>query len=341
MFVLQIATTKGRGGIVTAMCHYARMFDACGIAHAAIYRGPATDVLAREGVELIEAPALHSPLAPLLGRAMAAKLKARGAPMLALVHSDLALGSVRRLWPQAISVTPCHSDKFRRKRNADLVITLNPAQQQAAESALAGSRARAVLLGNPYVAPTAQAAESDAPPRLVFCGRFIDTKDPTILLRAAAQLKQAPKLCFIGAGPLEASLKQAAAASGLDVSFPGWLAAPFEAIGVNDILVSPSSWEGLPYMIQEALDRGVSVVAADNAGNRHGLGDGAYGALFPAGDAAGLTAVLERVLADPAALRTQAQAGQRALRQRYGAEPFWRALSAELAPFIEPGRAHV
>ncbi|MGQ0534219.1 MAG: glycosyltransferase family 4 protein [Caulobacteraceae bacterium] len=347
MFVLQIATTKGRGGIVTAMSHYARMFKASGVRHAAIYRGPATEALRAEGIDLVDAPPLNSPFAPLLSRMGGLlpeiRTRAGGEPMLALVHSDLSLSAVRQLWPAAVAAAPCHSDKFKRKREADLVITLNPVQQERAASALAGSRARPVLLGNPYVPTPAEESllRLAAAPRLVFCGRFIETKDPMILLKAAAQMRPAPSLCFIGAGPLEAELRQAASVSTLDVTFPGWLSQPFESFTERDILVSPSSWEGLPYMVQEALSRGVSVIAADNAGNRFALGDGAYGALFPPGDAGALARQMEAALADPDDLRARAAQGRLAVGARYGAAPFWRALSDAVSPLMEAGRVHV
>jgi hypothetical protein len=65
--------------------------------------------------------------------------------------------------------------------------------------------------------------------------------------------------------------------------------------------------------------------------HRDVLGEGAYGLLFPVGDAEALKALLERASGRPDELRAKADAGRDALMARYGAVPFWQALSAEIA----------
>jgi GalNAc-alpha-(1->4)-GalNAc-alpha-(1->3)-diNAcBac-PP-undecaprenol alpha-1,4-N-acetyl-D-galactosaminyltransferase len=124
--------------------------------------------------------------------------------------------------------------------------------------------------------------------------------------------------------------RAAAAASQLDVEFVGWQSAPFSQFHRGDILVLPSHWEGLPYLLQEALDHGVPAIASDVAGNRTALGDGEFGHLYRLGDDGALTAALAEALANLDALRAKAEKGRAALRPRYGAAAFWRALSAEL-----------
>lgn len=333
MFVLQVAVVKGRGGIATAVAHYERMFRAVGVRSAVLFRGPSIDTLRAEGVDVIDAPALlTSPLgaAPFaLGDLRAQILRRAGAePLLVLVHSDLALGALKSLFANGLFATPCHSDKFKRKRGADLIVTLNGAQTELASAALPGPRV--AQLGNPYVVTPSAPPSMEGAPRLNFVARFIPTKDPLTLIRAVATLKTRPQLRFIGAGDLEPEMRAALASAGVDADFAGWLSAPFAAFHRNDILVLPSNWEGLPYLLQEALDHGAPVIAADNAGNRAALADGAYGALFPIGDAEALAAAIEGALADLDALRAKAEKGRAALHARYGAEPFWAALKAEL-----------
>ena len=333
MFVLQVAVVKGRGGIATAVAHYERMFRAIGVSSAVVFRGPSIDTLRAEGVDVVEAPALlTSPLgaAPLLlnGLRDTVRRSAGGQPMLALVHSDLALGALKSLFPDALFATPCHSDKFKRKRGADLIITLNQAQTELARAALPG--ARVAQLGNPYVTTPNAPPSSNGPPRLNFVARFIPTKDPLTLIRAIAQLKTRPQLRFIGAGELEPEMRATLASAGVEAEFAGWLSTPFAHFHRNDILVLPSMWEGLPYLLQEALDHSVPIIAADNAGNRAALADGAYGALFPVGDAEALAQAVEAALTDLDALRAKAEKGRAALYARYAAAPFWAALKAEL-----------
>lgn len=335
MFVVQAAIVKGRGGIATAVAHYERMFRAVGVRSVVVFRGPSAESLRADGVDLLDAPdLLTSPLGgalPLFGDLRRAiEARARDERILAIVHSDLALPSLRRLFPEAKFATPCHSDKFKRKARADLVITLNQTQHDLALAALPG--ARCALLGNPYVASPPEPSSEHGAPRLNFVARFTSTKDPLTLLKAASLLRTAPapELRFIGAGELEADVKAAAAESGVKASFPGWLSAPFSAFHRSDVLVLPSHWEGLPYLLQEALDHGVPIVASANAGNKTALADGEFGALFPVGDASALAQVLDAALADLDGLRAKAEKGRQALRARYGADQFWRNLTVAL-----------
>lgn len=334
MFVLQAAVVKGRGGIATAVTHYERMARAVGVRSAVLFSGPSSEALQEQGFDLIAAPPLvTSPLAgalPVLRPLQGAVQDRAGAEeLLAIVHSDRTLPALRRLFPRARFVTPCHSDKFKHKARADLVVTLNPAQHALAQAALPG--ARIAQLGNPYVAPAPAPLGEGGDIRFNFVGRFTPTKDPETLLRAAAG-SGAPNLAcrFIGLGELERSLRDAAAALSANASFPGWLSAPFSEFHAKDVLVLPSKWEGLPYLLQEALDHGVPIIAADNAGNRAALADGAYGALFPVGDAAALAQVMRAALADLDALKRAAEKGRAALHSRYGAPAFWDRLQRAL-----------
>jgi glycosyltransferase involved in cell wall biosynthesis len=130
-----------------------------------------------------------------------------------------------------------------------------------------------------------------------------------------------------------------AAQSGVAASFPGWRTEPFADFHRGDILALPSQWEGLPYLLQEALDRAIPIVASDAPGNRTALGDGAYGAVFPFGDAAALARALDGVIGQLDAARAKAEKGRAALHARYGAVPFWRALERELEAIGEARHA--
>lgn len=334
-FLLQAALVKGQGGIATALLHYARMCAQLGIPSASIFRGPSAPALRAAGVELIEPPRMLTwPLAAgaeFLGHRLRTEVlrRAGGREVVVIVHSDRVLTALAAMLPFATFVTPCHSDKFRRKAGADLVLTLNAAQHDAARAAL--PHTPVALLGNPYVAPPAPAPADARAPRLNFIGRFVTVKAPAQLLEALRHLRgAAPAVRFIGAGPLDPALRAAAAASKAQVSFSGWTAKPFSDFHRNDIVVSPSHWEGLPYLLQEALDHGAPVIASDISGNRQALGDGAYGALYATGDVGALAAAIDAALSDLDALRAKAEKGRAALHARYGAEAFWRALSREL-----------
>ena len=59
-------------------------------------------------------------------------------------------------------------------------------------------------------------------------------------------------------------------------------------------LVAPSRWEGMPYLLLEAVARGHSVIASDCPGNRDVLKDYAAAELFPVCDVTRLAALLVR-----------------------------------------------
>lgn len=336
MFVLQVAIVRGWGGITTAALNYARMLRAVGIDSAAAFRGPASAKLSDEGFDIIEAPILlTSPLAslPFALHDFSRRVlrRATGRPLMLIVHSDLALTPLRRLFPEACIVTPCHSDKFRRKRPADLIVTLNPAQHELVRRGW--PEARVALLGNPYVAPAAEPVTGAGAPRLNFVGRFIGDKDPLLLLRAVTMMNgPKPSVRFIGAGPLKDELRSAAAGCGAEVVFAGRVPAPFATFHQSDILVLPSVWEGLPYTLLEALDRGVPTIASDIPGNSAAVDGGRFGALFECGNAAALAKAIEDALANLSELRARSRQGGEASRARYGAEPFWAALKRALPP---------
>lgn len=340
MFVLQVAIVKGRGGIATAIGHYERMFRAVGVRSAILFRGPSFDALRAEGADMIAAPGLMtSPLAgftPMIGAIREAVLaRAAGGPIVILVHSDRTLPALRRMFPGARIVTPCHSDKFKHKAGADLVITLNDEQHRLVQAALPRTRVRE--MGNPFAPiPGAPGPNWQTPPsgrlRVNFLGRLEGFKDPMTMVRAfmLANLPAHAEMRVIGAGPLDAELRAAAASTLRPIEFVGWLDAPFAHFEQGDLLVLPSTWESYSYVVREALHHGVPIVASDIMVHRDALGDGAFGALFPAGDAEGLAHVMETALTDLAGLKAKAEQGREVLMSRYGAEPFWRELSSEI-----------
>jgi glycosyltransferase involved in cell wall biosynthesis len=336
MFVLQAGVVKGRGGITTATLHYARMLQAVGAPSAAAFRGPALTALSSEGIDVLEVPGLlKTPLArvPLLLRAFqhAVLRRAGGRSMMVIVHSDLLLSALRCLFPRAFLVTPCHSDKFKRKLSSDLIVTLNPNQHELVRRGL--PKAQVALLGNPYVAKPKALSSPPGPPRINFIGRLVPDKDPLCLLRAAQLLQESAGLefRFIGAGPLEAELREASASGGPRLTFAGWQNAPFSFFHENDILVSSSVWEALPYLLHEALDHGVPIIASDIPGNRAALDGGRFGLLFEKGNADALANAIRMGLSDLQGLRCKARMGGSAVRARYGAHPFWCRLTAALA----------
>ena len=339
MFAVQVAVMKGQGGVFTSLFHYARMWDANGVKSVCLYRGPGAALLRATGLDVIDAPdTLQSPLF-LFTRDFARirdEIRKRGGdPDCIMVHSDRALRQMKALFPTAAVMTRCHSDNVKHKRPAHLIVTLNEEQQKMVQAALPSSRVK--MFGNPFAPAPEEPGPSEQPGpngrlRINFIGRVEQVKDPLTLTRAflAANLKADTELRIIGAGAQDDEIKALAVSAPRKIEHAGWLEHPFSHFDRDDILVLPSEWESYSWVIREALFHGVPVLASDIFVHRDALGGGAYGWLFPIGDVQALQALLERAESERDALRTMTLAGREALLARYGAVPFWRALSAEI-----------
>ena len=130
--------------------------------------------------------------------------------------------------------------------------------------------------------------------------RFDFPKGQDVLLRAIASAQLAlrgvgGRTLFIGDGPTLSEAKKFAAASGISdiVEFAGEIPNAGVYMTCARHLVAPSRWEGMPYLLLEAVARGRSIIASDCPGNRDVLKDYPKAALFPVEDAACLARLLE------------------------------------------------
>jgi glycosyltransferase involved in cell wall biosynthesis len=146
-----------------------------------------------------------------------------------------------------------------------------------------------------------------------FCGRLVRQKDPGTLLRGFAALPDRPallRLAVCGSGPLAASLRRLASALGLadSVTWLGYVPGLARRLAAFDLLALPSRYEGLSYVLLEALAAGVPVVAADIPANRlRGCLSGAR-ARAPGGDPEAWAEALSGSLSSLSARRAQSQA---------------------------------
>lgn len=107
-----------------------------------------------------------------------------------------------------------------------------------------------------------------------FVGRLDQAKDPLLALEAFALLsRELPeaRLLVVGEGPLREEVEEWVAALGLSrkVRFLGEREAR-PIMPALDALLLTSAYEGMPYVLLEALTLGVPVVGAPPLGLAHG-----------------------------------------------------------------------
>lgn len=141
-------------------------------------------------------------------------------------------------------------------------------------------------------------ASRSAQPLIVCAGRLTVQKGQDLAVRALALLGTAgARLRLVGEGPDTATLRQLATALGVAdrVEFTGHCD-PRPHLRAADVVLVPSRWEGLSFVLLEAMACGKAVVATAAAGSGV-VGDAGIVAPPDSGPA-GLAAALDEVLAD-------------------------------------------
>ena len=105
-------------------------------------------------------------------------------------------------------------------------------------------------------------------PTVITMGRLSKQKGQWHLIRAFREVKSTvknAKLVILGTGELDPELKQQAEDSGLqnDIHFLGWQDNPFKFLVKARVFALSSLWEGLPYVLLEAMACGLPVVSVD------------------------------------------------------------------------------
>lgn len=204
-------------------------------------------------------------------------------------------------------------------RAADVVVAVSSASARALEEAF-GVEGIVVV---PNAAPPVgtEAGERELSAQALFLGGFANpVKGGEVLVEALASPGGAG-VSVVMAGPGELPpAGQRLVEAGEAVEWRGWLA-PAERdalLGEAGIFVLPSTSEGLPMALLEAISRGMAVVATSVGGVPDVVEDEVSALVVPPGDPEPLAAALSRVASDPE------------LRARLGRAA--RARAAELGP---------
>ena len=142
------------------------------------------------------------------------------------------------------------------------------------------------------------------PPVILGVGELSSRKDFATLIRAFAKLRQerACRLVILGRGKKREELLSLAAHLGVadDVDLPGFVPSPYAYMAHADLFAFTSRWEGLGFVLIEALAVGTPVVSTDcPSGPAEVLQNGRFGPLVPVGDAERLAEAMGRTLDDP------------------------------------------
>ncbi len=158
---------------------------------------------------------------------------------------------------------------------------------------------------------------------VVFVGRLSPEKNVHLLIKAFGGIPSPMRLAIVGGGGEPSYLKeiQRLAANDARVLLTGPLYGRIleELVSNAFLFVLPSSIEGLPVALLEALSLGVPALVSDIAENVEALRQGDFdrGFLCPAGDRDGLRCALAHLLAHPHEVERKRGLGQEALRREY------------------------
>lgn len=154
---------------------------------------------------------------------------------------------------------------------------------------------------------------------VVTVGRLVEQKGHAVLLDAFGRLlesRPAARLRIVGDGELRDALAARARELGIDgrVEFTGTVHPTLGVLRDADLFVFPSLWEPQGLAVLEAFAAGVPVIASRTGGIVDMVEDGSTGLLVEPGDAAGLAAAMNGLLADPARVRTLVDAARERVR---------------------------
>jgi glycosyltransferase involved in cell wall biosynthesis len=133
---------------------------------------------------------------------------------------------------------------------------------------------------------------------VAFIGRLVPQKNPGLFLEMAQAVLRSGLKCgflLVGDGPLRTTLREQARNLGIEesVRFIGVRNDMHSILGVIDLLVLTSDWEGLPNVVLEALAAGVPAVGTNVGGVGELLTDGVTGYVVPPRD---LSTLVNRVI---------------------------------------------
>ena len=154
-------------------------------------------------------------------------------------------------------------------------------------------------------------------------GRLTRQKGFDLLLRALAILRRRDvHLLLIGVGEEERNLRAQAAELGLTdyVHFAGYRSDVPHLLGVLDLYVQPSRFEGMPNALLEAMAANCPVVATAVDGNCELIDDGVHGWLVPVENVGALANAIQKALDNSFETARRAAMAQQRVTDQYSVQ---------------------
>jgi len=234
-------------------------------------------------------------------------------------------------------------------RRTDAIIAVSPFEREHLRSlGIDDARLHVIPNGIPERAWASRQALRDelgfGPAEIVvgFLGRLSPQKNPELLVEAFARVAEPcpdATLAIVGEGPREAACRACADAHTLGdrVRWLGFRTAE-AAMPAFDIFVMPSRYEGMPYVLMEAMCLGLPIIATDVGGARLAVEHGENGLVIEPENPVALAEALASILSDPAHRQALGDAS-RTRSERFTAAEMVRstvALYRDLAPSPDP-----
>ncbi len=258
--------------------------------------------------------------------------RAAGARVIVTEH----LPMVERLWKRALV-------KRLAIRSVDVAVTMSRANAEllVGKQGYARRRVRVIENGVPLrYGATVDAVRERASlglegdtVALVFVGNLIPHKGLQMTIRALSRVHGPSwRLFVMGDGPDESASRILATGLGVAdrVSFLGRRAPEGveRVVAASDALVLPSSVEGMPYVILEAMACAKPVVSTHAFGIPEAVADGESGLLVEPGDVEGLSRALQALIKDAALRERLGRAGRVRFEERFTLERQLATMSA-------------
>lgn len=162
----------------------------------------------------------------------------------------------------------------------------------------------------------------------LFVGRLHEQKGVEVLLRAAERLKEEDiHIVIVGSGHKEKEYRSLAEELRVDnVLFTGEIGKEdlLSAFASSDVFVLPSIFEGMPYVVLEAMASGKPVVASNLPGLAEVVAEGRNGILFEKGNDEDLAQAILRLKRNRRMARRMGKASRRLAKDRFNWQKVFR-----------------